>query len=153
MFYFGKPWIFGAIFVHCLIDGCSDSFKDGLWCLKQVLATESFLKTMRNALHFISEALFRRFFIHVDKRLNIKINDVINWKNYNTHIAQYSRSKGSQKKKFLQLTEYNVRNIFSWKIIHKTWWRSKFFKLKSFSKKLKISISLCQQSKFYTVCF
>ena len=40
-----------------------------------------------------------------------------------------------------------MRNIFSWKIIHKTWWRNKSFKLKSFSKKLKISMSLCQQSK------
>ena len=40
-----------------------------------------------------------------------------------------------------------MRNIFSWKIIHKTWWKNKSFKLKSFSKKLKMSMSLCQQSK------
>ena len=46
-------------------------------------------------------------------KVNFKIYDVTTWQknNYNTHTAQYSRSKGKQAMKFGQLTEYNIKNI------------------------------------------
>ena len=81
------------------------TFKDVLSGLRQVLATESPLKMMKNALFFTSQALFvlktftflSSIFGHVAKRLdkkdqvNLKFYDVIAWltNNRNTHIAQY----------------------------------------------------------------
>ena len=46
--------------------------------------------------------------------------------------------------KFGQLTDYNMRKHFSWKIIHK---RGGEATLKPFSEKLKLSLSLDQYSK------
>ena len=73
--------------------------------------------------------------------VNFKNQDVTDWaaNNYNTHISlpNISRSKGNQAMKFGRLIEYNMRNIFLEKIIHKTWWRSWSQTLLS---KLKISL-------------
>ena len=58
--------------------------------------------------------------------------------------------KGSQTMKFDQLIDYNVRNIF----LEKSY--TKFdgeTSPRPFSKKLKLSISLDQESQFHTVCF
>ena len=52
--------------------------------------------------------------------------------------------------KFGQLIEYNMRNIFLEKSYTKCGGE---FSLRHFSKKSKLSISLDQQSKVYTVCF
>ena len=57
---------------------------------------------------------------YVEKQLdkkamaNFKIYDIKNWakNNYNTHIAQISRSKSNQTMKSGQSVEYNMRNIF-----------------------------------------
>ena len=48
------------------------------------------------------------------RKVNFKIYDILTWKvnDYNTHIDQYLRSKGTQTMKFGQLLEYNMRNIF-----------------------------------------
>ena len=66
-------------------------------------------------LHFSSD-FFGSIGKQLDKKakVNFKVYDVIDREtnNYNTYIAQYSRSKGNQIMKFGQLTEYNMRNIF-----------------------------------------
>ena len=36
-------------------------------------------------------------------------------------LPNISRGKGNQTIKFGQFTENNIRNIFSWKIMHKMW--------------------------------
>ena len=48
------------------------------------------------------------------RKVNLKIHDVTIWeiKNWNTHIANISRSKGNQTMKFDQLVEYIRRKIF-----------------------------------------
>ena len=59
-------------------------------------------------------------FDHVGKQLdkktkfNFKTYDVTRWitNSYNTHIAQYLKSKGNQLMKFGQFVEYNGRNIY-----------------------------------------
>ena len=62
-----------------------------------------------------------------------------------------SRSKGNQTMKFGQLIEYNMRNIFLEKSYTKCDGKTS---PRPFSRKLKLGISLDQQSnKFYTVCF
>ena len=45
--------------------------------------------------------------VHVEKRLYEKVKFIT----CSTHIAQISRSKGSQTMKFGQLIEYNMKNI------------------------------------------
>ena len=47
--------------------------------------------------------------------------DATTWltNNCNTHIAQFSRSKGNQKMKFGKLIEYNMRNISAEKLYTK----------------------------------
>ena len=82
-------------------------FKGALSGPRQVLATESPLKMMKNTLYFTSKALFvlkvlkflSGLFGHSEKRLekkdkvNFKICDVAIWEtnNYNTHIAQFAQ--------------------------------------------------------------
>ena len=48
------------------------------------------------------------------RNVNFKIYDVTNWEkiNYDTHIANISRSKHNQKMKYDQLVEYNFKIIF-----------------------------------------
>ena len=58
--------------------------------------------------------------------------------------------KDSQTVKFVQLIEYNMRNIFLEKPYTKC---SREAISRPFSKKLKLSISLINSLKFYTVCF
>ena len=62
------------------------------------------------------------------------------------HIAQYliSRSKGNQTMKFGQLIESNIRNIFLEKSYTKCGGQTSS---RTFSEKLKLSISLDQKSK------
>ena len=58
------------------------------------------------------------FFIYVEKQLDqkaqvkFKIYDIENWEinNFSTHIVQYL--KKAIKMKFVQFTEYNMRNNF-----------------------------------------
>ena len=70
--------------------------------------------------------------------------DVTAWlaSNCNTHIAQYSRSRGRMK--FGQLTECNMRKIFLEKSYPKC---DGEISPRPFSEKLKLSISLDQSSK------
>ena len=90
-------------------------------------------------------------FGHVGKQLDkkakvvFKICDVKNWEvnNYNTHIANISRSKGNQTRKFDQLINYN-RNIFLDKSCTKCGGETS---PKPFFKKSKLSVSLEQQSE------
>ena len=71
--------------------------------------------------------------------------DVTAWlaNNCNTHIVQYSRSRGRMK--FGQLTKCNMRNIFLEKSYPKC---DGEISPRPFSEKLKLSISL----DHYTVC-
>ena len=80
------------------------AFKGALSGLRQFLATESFLKMMKKAFYFTSEALFilkifkflSLLFDRVLKRLdskdkvNLKFYDVTEWStnHFNTHITQ-----------------------------------------------------------------
>ena len=52
----------------------------------------------------------------LDKKDNVsfKSYDAITWStnNYNTHIAQYQKTKNNQTTKFRQLIEYNKRKVF-----------------------------------------
>ena len=59
-------------------------------------------------------------------------------------LPNISRSKGNQTMKFGQLTEYNMRNIFPEKSYTKCVGETS---PKPFSEKIKLSISLDQQSK------
>ena len=74
-------------------------------------------------------------------------------------LSNISRSRGNQRMKFVRLIEYSLRNIlietltwgtFSWKIIHKIWW-------KNYSQvlyyKIIIEHILINSRKFYTVYF
>ena len=101
--------------------------------LRQFLTTESPLKMMKNAFYFTSKAVFvlkifkflSWLFGHISKQLDRK--DKVNFK-FQTiviHILpNISRSKENQTMKFGQVIECNMRNIFSWKTIHKMWWRN-----------------------------
>ena len=101
---------------------------------------------MKNAFYFTFKALFVHkifkflswLFGHAEKRfdwkdmVHFKIYDVTTWKTiaiqyniiavqlqYNTILPNISRSKGNMTMKFCQLLEYNMKNIFLEKIIHK----------------------------------
>ena len=72
----------------------------------------------------------------------LKFHDVTAWlkNSRNTHIAQYSKSKGNQTMNVGQLIEYNMRNVFG-----KSYTKSdEEPSLSPFSRKLKLSISLDQ---------
>ena len=58
--------------------------------------------------------------LHLKDNVNFKIYDVTTWLASNIHIDQYLK----QAMKFVQLIEYNKRNIFLEKIVHKMWWRN-----------------------------
>ena len=108
------------------------SIKGALSGLRQFLATENPSKMMKNACYFTWKALLvlmifqllSWLFDHTRKRLDLKnkvdfkIDDVKTWeKTIATHIyPNIWRSKGNQTMKFGQLIEYNMRNIFFWKI-------------------------------------
>ena len=64
-------------------------------------------------------------------------------------LPNISKSKSNQKMKFCQVTEYNMRNIFSWNIIHKIWSR----RFPAFLKAQNWAHLLINSLKFYTVCF
>ena len=80
-----------------------------------------------------------------ERGLNFKIHDVTTWlaNNCNTNIAQYLK-KGNQARKFGQLTEYNMRNIYVEKSYTKC---SGETTSRPLSKKSKLSISVDQQGK------
>ena len=112
---------------------------------------------MKNALSFTSKALFvlkifkflSRLFGHVAKRLdkkdmvNFKFYDVTAWlaNNHNTQLSNISRSKGNQTMEFGQLIECDKRNFFLEKSHTKCGGETS---PRSFSEKLKLSISLNQ---------
>ena len=78
----------------------------------------------KNAFYFILKVLsvleiftfLSQFFTYAEKKAMIDFNifDVTDWikNNYNTHIGQYLKKKSNQTRKFGQLIEYNMRNIF-----------------------------------------
>ena len=120
---------------------------------------------MKNALYFTLKAFFVlkifKFFSwlfgHVGKRLEYK--DQVNFKIYDattslTIVIQLftniSRSKGNQAMKFVQLIEYNIRNIFLEKSYTK---RGREIIPRLFSKKVKLSIHLDQYSKALYILF
>ena len=76
--------------------------------LRKFLATESPLKMMKNAFYFTLKALF------VLKILTSQdMTSQVGKQTIPIHIlSNISRSKGNQKMKFGQSTEYNTRNIF-----------------------------------------
>ena len=128
--------------------------------MRQFLVTESPFKMMKNAFYFTLKVLFVlkifRFFVltfgHVEKQLdqkdkvNFKICDVTNLKQtIAIHVLpNISRSKSNQTMIFGQLIEYKMRNIFLEKSYTKCDGETT---PRPFSKKLKLSISLDQQSK------
>ena len=104
------------------------SLKSSLLGLKEFLATECPVTTMKNDFYFMLKALLvlqifpflSWFFRHVSKRLDkkdkidFKMYDVTHWavNNCNIRIANISRNKGYQTIKFRQLIDYMGRNIF-----------------------------------------
>ena len=132
--------------------------KGALSGLIQFLAAESPLKMMRNAFYFKSKALFVLkifkflfwLFGHVSKRLDkkdkvhFKFYDVTAWLTIVIRILpNISRSKGNLTIKFGQLIEFNMRNIFIEKWYAKCGGETS---PKTFSEKLKLSISLDQMN-------
>ena len=125
---------------------------------------ENPLIMMKNAFYFMLKAfsvlvIFKFLswlFGYVEKPLdkktmvNFKVYEVTNWtaNDYNTHIAQYLKSKGDQTIK--QLTEYNMRNIFLEKSYTKCGGETC---LRPFRKKSKLSISLDQRSEILQSLF
>ena len=114
---------------------------------------------MKNAFYLTSKALLvlkifkflSWLFGHAAKQLdkkdkvNFKFYDVTAWlvNNRNTDIAQYFK-KGNQTMKFGQVIECNMINIF----LEKSYWKCDGETTpRPFSEKLKLSISLDQQSK------
>ena len=94
---------------------------------------------MKNAFYFTLKALFFlkifKFFVwlsdHVQNSLIRKIMLISKFVTSQTgkqtiaiHIlSNISRSKSDQTMKFGQLIEYNMKH-FSWKIMHKIWWKN-----------------------------
>ena len=94
---------------------------------------------MKNAFYFTLKALFFlkifKFFLwlsdHVQNSLIRKIMLISKFVTSQTgkqtiaiHIlSNISRSKSNQTMKFGQLIEYNMKH-FSWKIMHKIWWKN-----------------------------
>ena len=129
------------------------------------IETESSLEIMKNAFHIILKALFAlkvfkfffQLFVYLEKRLDEK-DKAKNVKMYIISIItiskcltlqpiiaihilpNISRNEAIQKSKFGQLTEYNIRNIFSWKIIYKIWWRSYYYTFLLYAKLRAIEI-------------
>ena len=138
----------------------SQTWEGTLSGLKRFLAAESLLKMMKRAFYFTSKALFvlkifkflSWLFGPVAKRFDkkdkvkFKIYDVTAWSinNFTTYTANISRSKGNQTMKFGQLIECNMRNIFLEKSYAKCGGETS---PRPFSEKLKLSISLDQNSK------
>ena len=65
-------------------------------------------------------------------------------------MSNISRSKGNQTMKFGQLIEYNMRNILPETLYTKCGGETS---PRPFSENLKLTISLDQSLKFYTICF
>ena len=83
-------------------------------------------------------------------KINFKIYNITNWETNNTIIRYtfrliFSRSKGNQAMEFGQLTEYDIKNIFLEKSYTKFGGETS---PRPFSKKLKLSLSLDQQSEY-----
>ena len=83
-------------------------------------------------------------------KINFKIYNITNWETNNTIIRYtfrliFSRSKGNQAMEFGQLTEYDIKNIFLEKSYTKYGGETS---PRPFSKKLKLSLSLDQQSEY-----
>ena len=120
-----SKFVKGRKFWQDLKVGTSRSKKNSFICFN-----ESPWKMTKNVFLFHLRSFFRSqdFYIFVltfwscrKKRLirktrfqSFKVYDVTTWLTnfYNTHIAQYRRSKGYQTKKVGQEIEYNKRNIF-----------------------------------------
>ena len=99
-------------------------------------------KVMKNVFYFMLKPIFvlkifnfLSLFSHVRKQLdkktknNFKVYDIADWTaNYNTHIAQYPKQQFCKSVKAKQwiwsVTRMQHEKYFSWKIIHKMWWRS-----------------------------
>ena len=75
------------------------------------------------------------------EKINFKIYDVTAWLTNNYNIAQYLRSKYNGARKFGQLIEYNMRNVF----LEKSYTKCGGETIpRPFSKKSKLSIFLDQ---------
>ena len=85
-------------------------------------------------------------------KVSFKFYDVTAWETSNCkiHIANISRSKVSQRLKFGQLIEYNMRNIFLETLYRKS---GEETIPRPFSKKTKVNISLDQSFKVLYILF
>ena len=124
------------------------------------MATESPLKTKKNAIYFMSKALFAlkifRFlsarFDHVEKQVVGKVKLISKFMTSHSGkqtvamhtLPNISRSKNNQTVKFGLLIEYNMRHIFLEKSYTK--WGGKTIP-RSISKKTKLSVYLNEWSK------
>ena len=112
-------------------------FKGALSGLRQFLTTDSPLKMTKNAFYFTSKALFV-----------LKIFKFLSWlkETIAIHVLPNKlRNKDNQATKFGQLREYSMKNIFHEKPYTKYGGETR---PGPFSEKLKLSISLDQQSEF-----
>ena len=116
------------------------TLKGAISGLRQFLAAETPLKMMKNAFPFTSKALFvlkiftflSWLFGHCAKRLdqkdkvNFNFFDVTAWlaSNCNTHIVQYLEKQRQSDNEIRSVDRMQHEKHFSWKIIHKMWWRN-----------------------------
>ena len=134
-------------------------FKGALSDLRQFLTNESPLKMIKSSLYFTLKALFDLkifkvlswHFSHVEKRLdyknkvNFKIYDVITWQtdNCNTRINKYLEKQGQSGNEICSInTIYITWEAFFWKNRKQNCGGET--SPRSFSEKLKLSISLDQ---------
>ena len=155
---FSKMQIFSQVFFKDFVDRFwTNYFKCALSGLITLLAGESPLKMMENALYFTLKALFvLQIFKFLFWLLVVWKNGLIRkisliskfvtsqhgYQRIAIHIlTNISRSKGNQAMKYCQLTEYNMKNIF----LEKSYAKCDGETIPSlFSKKWKLSISLDQ---------
>ena len=140
--------------------------KGTLLGLRQFLVTESLLIITKNAFYFTLKALFfLKIFKFILDFLVIKkyglirkrrlISKLMTSQTGKQTIAicilrDISRSKNNQTMKFDKFIKYNVRNIF----LEKSYIKCGGNTIpRCFSKKSKLSISMDNSLKFYTVCF
>ena len=114
------------------------NIKGALSGLRQFLAPGSLLKWWKMLLFHLKSSFFLKIFKfllwlsdHVQNSLIRNIMLISKFVTSQTgkqtiaiHIlSNISRSKSNQTMKFVQLIEYNMKH-FSWKIMHKIWWKN-----------------------------
>ena len=137
-------------------------FKGALSGLRQFLTSESPLKIMKNGFYFTSKTLYLSFSLDfsvlqqngLTRNIRLISKFMTSQPGKQTIVIHVLpnilRNKDNQTMKFGQLREYNMENIFFEKAYTKCGGETS---LRPFPEKLKLSISLDQQSEFLLSLF